>query len=165
MAISSVERSEQRSLSSDPGAPPARTIAGTSRAALPRRILALADFERAARRHLPRPIFGYVAGAAETNASLDDNRGAFAEFGFVPRVLTDVSQRSQATTLLGHDYAAPFGIAPMGISALVAYRGDLVLARGGPGEHPDDHERLVVDPARGGRGGGAGLLVPGLPPR
>jgi L-lactate dehydrogenase (cytochrome) len=132
MAISSVERSEQRSLSSDPGAPPARTIAGTSRAALPRRlrrILALADFERAARRHLPRPIFGYVAGAAETNASLDDNRGAFAEFGFVPRVLTDVSRRSQATTLFGHDYAAPFGIAPMGISALVAYRGDLVLAR------------------------------------
>lgn len=132
MAISSVERSEQRSLSSDPGAPPARTIAGTSRAALPgrlRRILALADFERAARRHLPRPIFGYVAGAAETNASLDDNRGVFAEFGFVPRVLTDVSRRSQATTLFGHDYAAPFGIAPMGTSALVAYRGDLVLAR------------------------------------
>src|SRR5918997_3108478 len=109
MAISSVERSEQRSLSSDPDAPPARTIAGATRAALPRRlrrILALADFERAARRHLPRPIFGYVAGAAETNASLDDNRGAFAEFGFVPRVLTDVARRSQATTLFGHDYAA-----------------------------------------------------------
>ncbi len=94
-----------------------------------RRILALDDFETAARRHLPRPIFGYVAGAAETNASLRDNREAFSEFGFVTRVLRDVSRRSTTASLFGHTYASPFGIAPMGISALSAYRGDLVLAR------------------------------------
>lgn len=94
-----------------------------------RRILALADFETAARRCLPRPIFGYISGAAETSATLRDNRDAFAQFGFVPQVLRDVSARSQAVTLFGHTYASPFGIAPMGISALSAYRGDLVLAR------------------------------------
>ena len=94
-----------------------------------RPILALDDFESAARRHLPRPVFGYVSGAAETNASLRDNRRAFEEYGFVPRVLRNVSQRSSGTTLLGRTYCAPFGIAPMGISALSAYRGDLVLAR------------------------------------
>jgi L-lactate dehydrogenase (cytochrome) len=94
-----------------------------------RRILCLDDFEVAARRHLPRPIFGYVSGAAETNASLRDNRSAFADYGFVPRVLVDVSTRAQATELFGRTYAAPFGIAPMGISALSAYRGDLVLAQ------------------------------------
>jgi L-lactate dehydrogenase (cytochrome) len=33
------------------------------------------------------------------------------------------------TELLGRRYAAPFGIAPMGASALSAYRGDLVFAR------------------------------------
>jgi len=101
--------------------------------ALPRRlrkILALDDFEKAARAHLPRPIFGYVSGAAETNASLRDNRSAFDEIGFVPRVLVDVSRRSQKTELFGKVYSAPFGIAPMGISALSAYRGDLVLATG-----------------------------------
>jgi len=94
-----------------------------------RELLCLDDFEIAARKHLPRPIFGYVAGAAETNWSLDDNRAAFAEYGFVPKVLVDVSGRSQVTSLLGHTYASPFGIAPMGISALSAYRGDLVQAR------------------------------------
>jgi L-lactate dehydrogenase (cytochrome) len=94
-----------------------------------RRILSLDDFEAAARRHLPRPIFGYVSGGVETNASVRDNRSAFEEYGFVPRVLVNVSGRSQSTELLGHTYAAPFGIAPMGISALSAYRGDLVLAR------------------------------------
>jgi len=99
---------------------------------VPRRlrpVLCLDDFEPAAQRHLPRPVFGYVAGAAETNASLADNRAAFGDWAFVPRVLTDVSRRTQDVTLFGHTYAAPFGIAPIGIAALYAYRGDLVLAQ------------------------------------
>ena len=91
-------------------------------------VLSLDDFEGAARRHLPRPIFGYVAGAVETDWSLHDNRAAFAEFGFLPRMLVDVSKRSQQTTLFGKTYATPFGISPLGISALYAYRGDIVLA-------------------------------------
>jgi L-lactate dehydrogenase (cytochrome) len=113
-------------------ATPARGIvrgAPSARTKRLRRILSLDDFEHAARRHLPRPIFGYVSGAAETNASLRDNRSAFAEYGFVPRVLVDVSRRAQTIELFGRTYSAPFGIAPMGISALSAYRGDLVLAR------------------------------------
>jgi len=93
------------------------------------RILSLDDFEHAARRHLPRPVFAYVSGGVEDDASLRDNRAAFDELGFVPRVLVNVSKRSTATTLFGHDYSAPFGIAPMGISALSALRGDIVQAK------------------------------------
>ena len=92
------------------------------------RLYSLDDFEEAARRHLPRPIFGYVNGAAETNRSLRDNRDAFGEWGFVPGVLIDVSRRDPSVELFGRRYAMPFGIAPMGIAALWAYRGDLVLA-------------------------------------
>jgi len=91
------------------------------------RALCLDDFEDMSRRHLPRPIFGYVAGATERNAALADSARAFTEWGFVPRVLRDVSQRSFKTTLFGHEWAAPFGLAPMGLSALAAYRGDIVL--------------------------------------
>jgi len=105
-----------------------RTIPkGTPRALRP--ILALDDFEPAARRRLPRPLFGYIAGAVETNASLKDNRAAFGEWAFKPNYLVDVSHRSIETTVLGQRFSAPFGIAPMGISAMMAYRGDLVLAR------------------------------------
>ena len=93
-----------------------------------RRVLCLDDFEPAASKHLPRPIFGYIAGAVERHTSLEDNHAAFSEFGFLPRMLVDVSKRTQQTSLFGRAYAAPFGIAPMGISALYAYRGDLVLA-------------------------------------
>jgi L-lactate dehydrogenase (cytochrome) len=92
------------------------------------RYLALDDFETAAKKRLPRPLFEYIRGGAETNASLHGNLAAFMHYGFLTRVLRDVSQRSMATSLFGRTIAAPFGMAPMGISALMAYRGDLVLA-------------------------------------
>jgi len=114
------------------GVAPGAVVQGQQPVGTPRRlrrVLCLDDFETAARRHLPRPIFGYIAGAAETNRSLHDNRLAFDELGFVPRVLIDVSKRSQQASLFGRNYAAPFGIAPMGISALSAYRGDIAMAR------------------------------------
>ena len=91
-------------------------------------VLCLDDFEALARRHLPRPLFAYIAGAVETNASLRLNAQSFQHYGFLPNVMVDVSSRSQAVTLFGNTYAAPIGIAPMGLSALYAYRGDIVLA-------------------------------------
>ena len=94
-----------------------------------RRYLNLDDFEPAARRRLPKFLYGYVSGGTETDAAARDNRRAFDEYGFVPRVLKDVSGRDQTTTLFGKTYASPFGIPPMGSSALVAYRGDIVLTR------------------------------------
>jgi L-lactate dehydrogenase (cytochrome) len=111
-------------------APP--TVVERSSSAVPRalrRYLSLDDFEATARRRLPRFLYGYIAGGAETDAARTDNRRAFDEYGFVPRVLNDVSGREQTTKLFGKTYASPFGIPPMGSSAMCAYRGDIVLAR------------------------------------
>ena len=92
------------------------------------RILSLADFEVEAAKRLPRPIFGYVAGACEDCNGLRGNRDVFSEYEFVPRVLKDISKRNHVVTMFGHQYSMPFGTAPMGISAMSAYRGDVVLA-------------------------------------
>jgi L-lactate dehydrogenase (cytochrome) len=92
-------------------------------------ILSLEDLEEPARRHLPRPIFGYVSGGVETNSSLDGNRAAFSEYHFLPRVLVNTRARQQKTTLLGRTYNLPFGFPPMGATALAAYEGDRVLAQ------------------------------------
>jgi L-lactate dehydrogenase (cytochrome) len=94
-----------------------------------RRYLSLDDFEATARARLPKFLYGYISGGAESDAAVADNRRAFEEYGFVPRVLNDVSNREQTTKLFGKTYAAPFGIPPMGSAALCAYRGDVVLAR------------------------------------
>ncbi len=92
------------------------------------RILSMADFEREAEKRLPRPIFGYVAGACEDCHSLQANRDVFAEYEFITRTLVDVSSRSLQVEIFGKTYDAPFGMAPMGITAMSAYRGDIVLA-------------------------------------
>lgn len=122
--------------------PHAATAAGISSRTVParqarrlRRVLSLDDFELEAARFLPAPIFGYIAGAAETNISRQRNRTAWDAYEFVPRVLVDVSKRSAATRLFDQTFSAPVGIAPMGLSALSAYRGDLVLARGAAAEN------------------------------
>src|SRR5450432_2410642 len=128
--LSNGSRADMHDKTLDMTAPPTaveRTSSAVPRAL--RRYLSLDDFEATARRRLPKMFYGYISGGAETDAALADNRRAFAEYGFVPRVLNDVSGREQTTTLFGKTYAAPFGIPPMGSAALCAYRGDLVLTR------------------------------------
>lgn len=94
-----------------------------------RGILALDDFEAHAQRILPRPVFGYAAGGAESNAAMRGNRTVFDELAFVPRVLVNVAARNSRTTLFGQTYDAPFGMAPMGGTSLACFRGDQALAR------------------------------------
>ncbi|MGE7087448.1 alpha-hydroxy acid oxidase [Achromobacter xylosoxidans] len=94
-----------------------------------RRMLSLHDFEAAARQILPKPLYAYVSGAVEDGQSERGNRQAYDDYGFRPKVLVDVSRRSTRCTVLGREYAAPVGVAPMGIAALTSYRGDVILAR------------------------------------
>lgn len=93
-----------------------------------RPILSLGDLEPAARSRLPRPVFGYLSGGVEDNVSLDANLAAFRRWMFRTNVLVNVSDRQQRTRLMGMEYQAPFGIAPMGLCALFAFNGDVVMA-------------------------------------
>jgi len=93
-----------------------------------RPILSLGDLEPAARSRLPRPLFGYLSGGVEDNVSLDANLAAFRRWMFRTNVLVNVSDRQQCTRLMGMEYQAPFGIAPMGLCALFAFNGDVVMA-------------------------------------
>ena len=93
-----------------------------------RRFLALDDFEPAAKRRLPRMIYGFVSGAVETGAARANARAGYADYALIPRTLVDVSRRRQDCELFGRRYAAPFGVPPLGGAAMVAYRGDLALA-------------------------------------
>jgi L-lactate dehydrogenase (cytochrome) len=98
-------------------------------------ILSLEDLEPAAERYLPHCIFGFISGAVETNASRYENRAAFEDYDFHPRVLNDVSARTTAKTLFNETFSAPFGIAPMGGTGLAGYRADLALASAAAAEN------------------------------
>lgn len=92
------------------------------------KVLSLGDFEGLAKKRLPAPLMGYVSGACEDEQSLRANRIAFADYELNTKILVDISGRNQSVRIFGHEYASPFGIAPMGLAALTSYQGDLVLA-------------------------------------
>lgn len=96
------------------------------------RISSFADVEaarRAARRRLPRFAFDFIDGGALGEQALARNRRALDDVRLVPHVLTGAVARDQATSFLGQDLAAPFGIAPIGMANLIAPGTDLALAR------------------------------------
>jgi L-lactate dehydrogenase (cytochrome) len=130
MSTSSAYGAASSPPAADSAKPPVAVAARTAKT-VPYRLrnyLALDDFETVARKRLPRMIYGYVSGAVETGAALRNARAAYDALALVPRTLMDASGRKQDCTLFGKRYVAPFGVAPMGGAAMIAYRGDLVLA-------------------------------------
>ena len=95
----------------------------------PRRARNIEDLRRAARRRLPRMVYEYVEGGAEEGVTLRANREAFEAIGFAPRTLVDVSRRNQKTSVLGLEFDAPFGIAPLGAAGICWHEAELALAR------------------------------------
>jgi isopentenyl diphosphate isomerase/L-lactate dehydrogenase-like FMN-dependent dehydrogenase len=89
----------------------------------------VSDVRDLARRRLPRAVLDFIEGGAEEEVTIARNRQAFHDLAFVPRVLTDVSHRSQATTLLGTPVTSPVVLAPVGLAALAHPGGEVAAAR------------------------------------
>lgn len=87
------------------------------------------DLRKSARRRLPRAVFDYIDGAAEDEVTLHRNQAAFERLTFRPRVLVDVSQVDQSTTVLGQRLRSPLILAPTGLCGMAAYRGEVLAAR------------------------------------
>ncbi|NML44803.1 alpha-hydroxy-acid oxidizing protein [Ramlibacter sp. G-1-2-2] len=95
---------------------------------LDERYLSLHDFEDAARSRLPRGLYGFVRGGSADGWSADNNRAAYDRWAFLPRTLNAGPQRRQNITLFGQAFASPFGIAPLGVSALFRFDADVAMA-------------------------------------
>jgi L-lactate dehydrogenase (cytochrome) len=93
-----------------------------------RRCHDLDDLRRAAQRRLPRPVFGYVDGAADEELTLHANRQALRRWRFQPRVLRDVAEPDLRVSVLGSDLAAPVGLAPTGFTRVFHPAGELAVA-------------------------------------
>lgn len=94
-----------------------------------RRATGVDDVHAMARRALPRAVLDFVEGGAEDELTIARNRRALQDLAFVPRVLTDVSTRSQETTLLGTPVRSPVVLAPVGLAALAHPEGEVGAAR------------------------------------
>lgn len=92
------------------------------------RYLSVADFERAARRRLPRLVHAFVSGGCEDEVSLLANRAAFQAYMLRPRGLVGVAGISQSVELWGRRYQSPIGVAPMGVTAICRHECDRAIA-------------------------------------
>jgi 4-hydroxymandelate oxidase len=91
--------------------------------------LNLAEYERAAEQRLPRMVFDYYAGGAADEVTLRLSRTAWDELLLRYRVLADVSERTLATSILGHDLDFPVMVAPMAFQRLAHPDGELATMR------------------------------------
>lgn len=94
-----------------------------------RHVRCLEDLGDLAKSYLPAALWEFASEGNERNVSRDENRRAFDKIWLQPRVLKDVSNRSIECSLFGQSYAAPFGISPMGASAMFGFEADLNFAR------------------------------------
>jgi isopentenyl diphosphate isomerase/L-lactate dehydrogenase-like FMN-dependent dehydrogenase len=87
------------------------------------------DAERLASERLEPGVLGYYAGGAGDEETLRENREAWGRWRLVPRVLTDVSEVSTRSELLGGPVSAPILVAPTAFHCLLHPDGEAATAR------------------------------------
>jgi 4-hydroxymandelate oxidase len=88
----------------------------------------LDQVEALARESLPAAVFRYVAEGARNEITLREASAAWDAVRLAPWVLRDVRTVHTGTTLLGTDFAAPIGIAPMTLQRAADPAGEVTMA-------------------------------------
>ena len=90
---------------------------------------AIEDLRKKARQRIPKFAFEYLDGGCNEDVNLARNTNEIREVTLVPRYLVDYRGSSLKTTLFGHEYDAPFGVAPIGLQGLIWPNATEVLAK------------------------------------
>src|SRR3954453_19370004 len=81
--------------------------------------MTLPEVRRAGMRTIPREVWDYVSGGAETETTLRSNRRGRSHWVFRPRVLRDRREIDIPSSFMGMPLALPVMTAPMGSLCLV----------------------------------------------
>ena len=86
------------------------------------------DFRRLAKRRLPGPIFNYIDGAADDEATHRRNTASFEQCDLVPNVLRGVETVDLSVTVMGQRLALPIYCSPTALQRLFHYEGERAVA-------------------------------------
>ncbi|MFF0451525.1 alpha-hydroxy-acid oxidizing protein [Streptomyces sp. NPDC004609] len=89
----------------------------------------IADLRALARRRVPRSVFDYVDGAAESEIGIGRARNAYHSVEFRPRVLRDVTSVDTSVDVAGRSSALPLVLAPTGFTRMMHHEGEIAVAR------------------------------------
>ncbi len=92
-------------------------------------ISASTDYRAAAKRKLPPFLFHYVDGGAYAEYTLRRNVEDLASIALRQRVLRNMSELSLQTQLFGETLSMPVALAPVGLTGMLARRGEVQAAR------------------------------------
>ncbi|UOY08298.1 alpha-hydroxy-acid oxidizing protein [Muricauda sp. SCSIO 64092] len=87
------------------------------------------DLREKAKKRIPRFAFEYLDGGCNEDVNLKKNTADIRKVELIPRYLEKHSNSSQKTKLFGHEYDAPFGIAPIGLQGLMWPNAPEILAK------------------------------------
>jgi L-lactate dehydrogenase (cytochrome) len=86
------------------------------------------DFRELARRRLPGPIFDYIAGGADDEATLRQNTASFERCDLVPNVLRGVETLDLSVSVMGQKLAMPVYCSPTALQRLFHHDGERAVA-------------------------------------
>lgn len=86
------------------------------------------DFRALAKRRLPGPIFNYIDGGADDEATLRRNSASFDAVDLMPHVLRGVKDIDLSTTIMGQKLALPFYLSPTALQRLFHHQGERAVA-------------------------------------
>lgn len=87
------------------------------------------DLRERARRRTPRFAFEYLDGGCNEDVNLRKNTDDLRQIELKPYYLTKHEPPNLKTELFGHEYDAPFGIAPIGLQGLIWPGSPEILAK------------------------------------
>jgi isopentenyl diphosphate isomerase/L-lactate dehydrogenase-like FMN-dependent dehydrogenase len=100
------------------------------RSLAPPHVVNIDDLRTLAQRRLPRAVFDYLDGGAESETSLRENRRAFESVIFRPRNAIAVPQCDLRVKVLGAELSFPAILAPIGYSRLMHPDGECAASTG-----------------------------------
>ena len=87
------------------------------------------DLRNKAKRKIPRFAFEYLDGGCNEDVNLHKNTTELRKVELAPYYLNNFSASDLKTELFGHVYAAPFGMAPVGLQGLIWPNSPEILAK------------------------------------
>ena len=87
------------------------------------------DMRTLARRALPRAVFDFADGGAETETTLRRNEAAWRDIRLLPQPLRGPAERDTSVDLLGHTLSMPLFVGPTGLGGLFWPDGERAAAR------------------------------------
>ena len=94
-----------------------------------RKAASIADLKRIAKSRLPGFAFEYLIGGCNDDVAVKNNRTQLNQIYLNPNYLVHCESVDLSVEVFGHRYAAPFGVAPIGLSGIVWPKASEIQAR------------------------------------